>query len=64
MPATKTALEKSIALTIEKFEPRARIVDIQVIDKSIQNAVEISVTFVLSNTEEPITVVTTINRVR
>jgi phage baseplate assembly protein W len=64
MPATKTALEKSIALTIQKFEPRARIVDIQVVDRADANAVDINVTFALSNTEEPVTVVTTINRVR
>ena len=64
MPATKTALEKSIALTIQKFEPRARIIDIQVVDRADANAVDINVTFALSNTEEPVTVVTTINRVR
>jgi phage baseplate assembly protein W len=64
MPATKIALEKSIALTIQKFEPRARIIDIQVVDRSDENAVDINVIFALSNTEEPVTVVTTINRVR
>jgi phage baseplate assembly protein W len=64
IPSTITALEKSIANTIQKFEPRARIVDIRINDNSEKNAVDIEVTFALSNTEEPVTVTTTINRAR
>jgi hypothetical protein len=64
IPSTITALEKSIANTIQKFEPRARIVDIRINDNSEKNAVDIEVTFALSNTEDPVTVTTTINRAR
>jgi phage baseplate assembly protein W len=64
IPSTITALEKSIETTIRKFEPRARIIDIQIIDNSDKNAIDIEVTFALSNTEEPITVATTISRAR
>jgi len=64
IPSTITALEKSIETTIRKFEPRARIIDIQIIDNSDKNAIDIEVTFALSNTEEPITVSTTISRAR
>ena len=64
IPSTITALEKSIETTIRKFEPRARILDIQINDNSDKNAIDIEVTFALSNTEEPITVSTTISRAR
>jgi phage baseplate assembly protein W len=64
IPSTITALEKSIETTIKKFEPRARILDIQINDNSDKNAIDIEVTFALSNTEEPITVSTTISRAR
>jgi len=64
IPSTITALEKSIETTIRKFEPRARILDIQIIDNSDKNSIDIEVTFALSNTEEPITVATTISRAR
>jgi phage baseplate assembly protein W len=64
IPSTITALEKSIETTIRKFEPRARILDIQINDNSDKNAIDIEVTFALSNTEEPITVATTISRAR
>jgi len=64
IPSTITALEKSIETTIRKFESRARILDIQINDNSDKNAIDIEVTFALSNTEEPITVATTISRAR
>ena len=50
--------------TIRKFEPRARLFDIRVIDNSDTNTIDIEVTFALSNTEQPIIVVTTISRAR
>ena len=64
IPSTIAALKKSIEDTITKFEPRASILDINVVDNSDQNAVDIEVTFSLNNVTSPITVLTTINRVR
>ena len=64
IPSTIAALKKSIEDTITKFEPRASIIDINIIDNSEQNAVDIEVTFSLNNVTSPITVLTTINRVR
>ena len=64
IPSTIAALKKTIEDTIVKFEPRASILDINIIDNSEQNAVDIEVTFSLNNVTSPITVLTTINRVR
>ena len=64
IPSTIAALKKSIEDTITKFEPRASILDINIIDNSDQNAVDIEVTFSLNNVTSPITVLTTITRVR
>lgn len=64
IPSTIAALKKSIEDTITKFEPRASIIDINIVDNSDQNAVDIEVTFSLNNVTSPITVLTTINRVR
>jgi len=64
IPSTIAALKKSIEDTIVKFEPRASILDINIVDNSDQNAVDIEVTFSLNNVTSPITVLTTITRVR
>jgi len=64
MPSTMAALEKSITDTIDKFEPRAKILKINIIDNSDTNAIDIEVLFSLNNVSEPVTVTTTINRVR
>jgi len=64
IPSTIAALKKSIEDTIKKFEPRASLLDINIVDNSEQNAIDIEVTFSLNNVTSPITVLTTINRVR
>jgi phage baseplate assembly protein W len=64
MPSTIVAIERSIRNTIEKFEPRATILDIQIVDNSETNAVDIEVTFTINNVALPVTVTTTISRVR
>jgi len=64
MPSTVAALEKSITDTIDKFEPRAKILKINIIDNSERNAIDIEVLFSLNNVSTPVTVTTTINRVR
>jgi predicted component of type VI protein secretion system len=49
---------------IEKFEPRANIIDVRIDDRTDANAIDIEVIFVLNNVALPVTVTTTINRVR
>ena len=63
-PSTIAAIEKSIRNTIEKFEPRANLIDVIVLDNSDTNAIDIEVIFSLNNVSLPVTVTTTINRVR
>jgi phage baseplate assembly protein W len=64
MPSTIVAIERSIRNTVEKFEPRANILDVQIVDNSDFNAVDIEVTFTINNVALPVTVTTTISRVR
>ena len=64
IPSTIVAIERSIRNTIEKFEPRAIILDVAIVDNSNFNAVDIEVTFKLNNVALPVTVTTTISRVR
>lgn len=63
-PSTIAAIERSVRNVIEKFEPRANILDVRVDDNSERNALDIAVTFALNNVTLPVTVITTINRVR
>jgi phage baseplate assembly protein W len=64
VPSTVAAIERSVRNVIEKFEPRANLIDVQVVDNSDNNALDIEVTFALNNVALPVTVTTTINRVR
>jgi len=64
MPSTIVAIEQSIRNTIEKFEPRATIIDVQIVDNSDYNALDIEVSFLINNVALPVTVTTTISRVR
>jgi len=64
IPSTIVAIERSIRNTIEKFEPRANILNVQIVDNSDLNAIDIEVTFRLNNVALPVTVTTTISRVR
>jgi len=63
-PSTIAAIEKSIRNTITKFEPRANLIEVNVIDNSDTNAISIEVIFSLNNVSLPVTVTTTLNRVR
>lgn len=64
IPSTISAIKKSIQMTIEKFEPRAKILNINVEDDSDVNGIRATITFAINNTEQPVTVVTILSRVR
>jgi phage baseplate assembly protein W len=64
MPSTISAIEKSIKDTISKFEPRAKILRVNILDNFDNNAIDIEVLFTINNVTEPVTVTTTISRVR
>jgi phage baseplate assembly protein W len=61
---TLAAVQYTIQNTLDKFEPRATVTDITVLDESDVNAISIKITFILNNNPQPITVTTTLNRLR
>jgi phage baseplate assembly protein W len=63
-PTIKIAMEKSIFDTIAKFEPRARIIDLDVSDDQDYNGIRITVTFMVGNIDQPVTVNTILTRAR
>ena len=64
VPATIIAIQRSITNVVQQFEPRATVLDVQIVDNSDSNAVDIEVTFTINNVALPVTVTTTISRVR
>lgn len=63
-PVLKNVVERTIQDVIDKFEPRARIINVEVADKSDENAIDVTVEFIMQNYNSPITVTTTLSRVR
>ena len=62
--AVKIALERTIAESIEKFETRARLLKVSVDEYEDKNDLLINVIFTLKNGNTPITITTSISRVR
>ena len=62
--AVKIAMERTIRETIEKFEPRVRLIDVLVTEKPEDNDLTITVVFALKNSNTPLTVSTLLSRVR
>ena len=56
--------KKTIFDVIEKFEPRVSVLDVLVQETPDQNNVAIDIVFLINNSERPITLKTTIQRVR
>jgi phage baseplate assembly protein W len=63
-PAVRIALERTIRETIEKFEPRVRIISITVQETVESNDLAINIVFALKNTDTPLTITTFLSRVR
>ena len=62
--SVRLALEKTITETIEKFEPRIRIVNINIREIENNNDLELTLIFTFKNIELPITLTTLLSRVR
>jgi phage baseplate assembly protein W len=62
--AVKIAMERTIRESIEKFEPRVRLISVAVTETADMNDLDVNITFTLKNTEAPITIQTLISRVR
>lgn len=63
-PIVKQVMKKTIFDVINKFEPRAQIIDVLIRDKPDNNSVDLEIIFKLLNSERPITLRTAISRVR
>lgn len=63
-PITRQVISKTIFDVIEKFEPRVTVLDVKVIETQDLNQLEVDVFFKINNTEKPLTLRTTLQRVR
>lgn len=63
-PITEMEIKNEIRFAIENFEPRAKLLDIIVNGKPDNNSLEITLTFSIINSSTPVTVTTTLIRVR
>lgn len=63
-PFTEIELKNEISFAIENFEPRAEIIDIIVNGRPDENAIDITLTISIINSIAPVTVTTTLVRVR
>ena len=64
MFTNKIAMERTIRETIEKYEPRVRLIDIKITDNLDDNDLNVTIVFTLKNTDTPITISTILSRVR
>ena len=62
--ATLTIIKQVVEETIRNYEPRAQLIGVDVRSTIDDNAVQITVVFNVINSEDDITLTTTISRVR
>jgi phage baseplate assembly protein W len=62
--AIKIAMERTIQESIEKFEPRVRLLEVSINESEDKNDLDIDIIFTLKNASTPITITTSISRVR
>jgi len=63
-PVSIQTIKQTIFDVIEKFEPRATVLDVVIRERLDENDVTIDVVFRMNNNERPVTVTTYITRVR
>lgn len=63
-PVTVQVMKRTILQAIDKFEPRVVVTNINIRDDSDNNSVSIDVFFRIINSERPVTVTTTLSRIR
>jgi phage baseplate assembly protein W len=62
--STATAISGYVADTIEKYEPRAKVIEINVIPDYERGAYTVNVSYFIINKQEPVTTQITLYRVR
>jgi phage baseplate assembly protein W len=63
-PITRQVMRRTIFDVIEKFEPRVTVLDVKVRDRVDSNELNIELVYRLNNSDRPITLNTSISRVR
>lgn len=63
-PLTQNVLQRTIIYTIENFEPRVNLISVDVDLRPDSNAVQVSITFKIINTETPLNIDLTLYRAR
>lgn len=63
-PIVYQTMKKTIFDTIEKFEPRVKVIEVNVAETPDNNSFELSIIFRIINSERPTTLKTIIQRVR
>lgn len=63
-PVIAQVMKKTIFDTIEKFEPRVSVTDVKIQEKPDSNELNVDIQFVINNTDQLVTLKTTIQRVR
>jgi phage baseplate assembly protein W len=63
-PATLKLIQEQVRETIEQYEPRATIIDVQVTSQIDDNVVRVTIFFYVNNVEQPISVSVLLERIR
>lgn len=63
-PLTRQVMISTLRDVIEKFEPRVELISIRIDENPDDNDITATILFKILNTQEPITLTTTISRVR
>lgn len=63
-PVTVQIMKRTIFDVVEKFEPRATVLDVNIKDRPDENRIYLDILFKLKNSERPITLTTYLTRAR
>jgi len=63
-PVTREVLKKTIYDVIEKFEPRVSVVSVKINETADNNDLNVYIEFLINNSDKPVTLKTTLQRVR
>lgn len=63
-PVTRQVMQRTIFQVIEKFEPRVAVTEVNIRDNQDSNEIVVDVFFKIINSDRPLTVSTTLNRIR
>lgn len=63
-PITTQVMKNTIRDVIQKYEPRVKLLEVNIKDRSDNNEIQIQVFFKLINSEKPITLTSVISRIR